>query len=530
MNKALKKNTFIESIISLTISQIIVKCMGIVYKVYLTNKSGFGDTGNAVFSGAFQIYAMFLTITSIGIPNAISKLVSEKTEIADNNGAYRVLKVALFVFGIIGFICSVIMFLSAKVIANNFLQIPETETSLMILAPAVFFTTIEAVLKGYFNGKRSIEVTAKSQTIEQMMKILFTFIIVEIISYYNKNTELMVAGATLASTLSTIYCSFYLYKILEKNKQDIWKELVASRINKKEKICGIIKKILILVVPIAISGFLSSMTKTIDAFTIVRNLKTVIGDENATLQYGILAGKVETIIAMPFSFNIAISTSLIPNIAGDFIKDRNDSIKKKIEYSYLISFILGTFFTSVIFIFSKEILSILFPNAKSGTEMLKLAVFSVPIVVLMQTTAGIIQGIGKVNKLVISSLVGVIVKLIGNIVMLDRFGIYGAIISTILAQIVSLIMCVKDLKENVKIKINVKNIIIKPLVVICIASIIMNKIYLKINFIKSYGFILPLIIGTTIYSILLLYSKTVDIKEIQSLVFKKIDAKNIKKI
>ena len=87
----MKKNSFLKNVLMLLFSQAIIKVIGIVYKLYLTNKTGYADTGNAIFSAAFQVYAIFLTVCSIGIPNAIASLISAKFAVGDNNGAYRVL-------------------------------------------------------------------------------------------------------------------------------------------------------------------------------------------------------------------------------------------------------------------------------------------------------------------------------------------------------------------------------------------------------------------------------------------------------
>lgn len=73
-----KKETFMQGVITLIFSQVLVKVLGLVYTLYLTNRSGFGDKGNGIVAAGYQIYAMLLTISSIGVPNAISKLISER--------------------------------------------------------------------------------------------------------------------------------------------------------------------------------------------------------------------------------------------------------------------------------------------------------------------------------------------------------------------------------------------------------------------------------------------------------------------
>ena len=94
-------------------SQIFVKILGLIYKLYLTNKDGFGDAGNAIYSSGFQIYALLLTISSVGVPNAVSKLVSEKLSIGDEKNAKRIFKIAFCIFAFIGFFSSVILFITA---------------------------------------------------------------------------------------------------------------------------------------------------------------------------------------------------------------------------------------------------------------------------------------------------------------------------------------------------------------------------------------------------------------------------------
>ena len=76
--KRIEKESFMKGVFVLMISQILVKVLGVIYKLYLTNREGFGDKGNGIVAAGYQIYAMLLTISSIGVPNAISKLVSER--------------------------------------------------------------------------------------------------------------------------------------------------------------------------------------------------------------------------------------------------------------------------------------------------------------------------------------------------------------------------------------------------------------------------------------------------------------------
>lgn len=451
-----------HGVIVLMFSQVVVKVVGLIYKLYLTNKEGFGDKGNAIYSSAFQIYAMFLTISSIGVPNAISKLVSAKLAIGDSKGAYRIFKIAITIFGFLGFIGSSILFFGAEYIANKYLQIPEAKLTILALSPSVFLVSIESVFKGYFNGRENLTVGANSQSLEQIFKALLTVITVEQIAFLsNNNTILMAGGATLATTAATSISVIYMYKYYQKNKKEVWQEVISSKVYKKESILKVVKNILEVSVPIALCGFFSTTIKTIDATTIVRILKNSIGEETATMQYGILSGKVDTLITLPFSFNIAIATALIPSISSAIARGDIFNAKRKIKFSILATTLIGIPCTIIMSIFSKQILELLFPNASLGAEMLKLSSWSIIFVVLTQTISGILQGLGKVNIPVIAFAIGTIIKFIFNIVLIPKVGINGAIISSILSHITSFVVCFMVVKKKLNWHININKFVIK---------------------------------------------------------------------
>ena len=209
--KGLKKESFMQGILALMFSQVLIKILGLLYNLYLTNREGFGDSGNAIYSSGYQIYALLLTLSSIGVPNAISKMISERLAIEDSRGADRIFKVAFVTFAVIGFSATLLLFFGAKVIANSWLQIPEAEYTLMALSPAIFFVSISSVIRGYFNGIKKISATAKAQTFEQVFKTTFTIVLVEVaVMISGTNTTLMAAAANLATTFATFSSFKYL--------------------------------------------------------------------------------------------------------------------------------------------------------------------------------------------------------------------------------------------------------------------------------------------------------------------------------
>lgn len=511
LNKSKKvvKQGFIQGIVALIFSQILIKILGLVYKLYLTNKEGFGDAGNAIYSAGFQIYALLLTLSSIGVPNAVAKMVSEKISIGDTKGAHRIFKISFFTFASIGFICSVTLFFGAEYIAKELLQIPEAQNSLIALSPSIFFVSIISVIRGYFNGMQTMSATANSQTIEQLLKTILTIVLVEVAcEVSNKNTALMAAGANLATTFATMGSFFYLYKYYKIRKRSIAFELRKSVKSKRKSSINIVKNILYVTIPMSLTSILTSINKNVDSITVVRGLKKFLNGADAKMQYGILSGKVDTLISLPLSFNMAFATALVPAVSSAFARKNNLEGVKKISFSILVTILLGLPSTAGMIIFAKPILNLLFPNANLGDTILQIAAVSILFTMLGQIVNGALQGIGKIFIPAISLSIGVIIKIILNIILVpisnEAFflgGVNGAAFATVVCHIVafSISFCVLKKKINLKLKIN--KLLIKPLLATFIMAICLyysNEI-LKGIIIENMATILSIIIAVIIY-------------------------------
>ena len=396
--KAPKKETFMQGVITLIFSQVLIKLLGLVYTLYLTNRQGFGDKGNGIVAAGYQIYAMLLTISSIGVPNAISKLVSERVAIGDHKGAHRIFKIAFATFSVIGLVGSLLLFLGARVISVYWLQIPDAEMTLVALSPAIFFVAIASVMRGYFNGRQNIKATARSQTIEQIFKTALTIILVEVVAIIsNTSTQWMAGGATLATTLATMAGFGYLYLYYETRKKEIAVEIKSTVNYKYERVRTIVKKILLVSIPIALTAIMSSLNKNIDSFTVVRSLKNFMPEDMAVSQYGILGGKVDTLTSLQLSINVAFSTALVPAISAAKAKKDKETITKRTSFSLLISMLIGLPCTVGMCIFAGPILNLLFPNASDGTVILQISALTILFTILDQTINGALQGYGKLK-------------------------------------------------------------------------------------------------------------------------------------
>ena len=481
---AVRKESFMQGVVTIMFSQIAIKVLGLIYTLYLTNREGFGDAGNAIYASGYQIYALLLTISSIGVPNAISKLVAERLAIGDNRGANKIFKVALATFGCIGAIGTMLLFFGAHTISYSWLQIPESELTLIALSPAIFFVSISSVFRGYFNGRRSLKTTARAQTLEQIFKTVLTIIIVEIVAHITStSTELMAAGATIATTIATFSSFAYLFIYYRIRRREIGNEIQQSINYKYENVKTIIRRILMVSIPLTLSSIMTSFNKNIDSFTVKRILSTYMASDTAQTLYGQLAGKVDTLTNLPLAINIAFATALVPAISSAKAKNDKETATKRTSFSLLTSMLIGLPCVIGMIIFAQPILNLLYPNANEGALLLQLISISVIFSILDQTINGALQGFGKVIVPAIALGVGCIVKLILNLILLriPTLNVYGAAIGSIACHAVAFTIVFNVLKKYVKLDLPFRKFALKPALATAIMGVCSYTIFLVLN-------------------------------------------------
>ena len=504
INNKTKKEGFMQGVITLMFSQVLIKILGLVYTLYLTNRQGFGDKGNGICASGYQIYALLLTISSIGVPSAISKLVSERVAVGDNKGAHRIFKIAFATFAVIGLVGSLLLFFGANVIANQWLQIPDAEMTLVALSPAIFFVTVASVMRGYFNGRQKISVGAKSQTLEQVFKTLLTIIVVEVVAILsNVSTEWMAAGANLATTLATFLGFSYLFLYYRSERKEVATEIKNTVNYKYERVSTIIKRILLVSIPITLTAIMSSINKNVDSFTVVRNLRAFMPEDQATALYGILGGKVDTLTSLPLAINVAFATALVPAISAAKAKGDNKTITEKTSFSLLVSMLIGLPCTVGMLIFAQPILNLLFPNANDGALILQISALTIIFTILDQTINGALQGFGKLMIPTISLATGVFVKFIFNITLIKipSIGVYGAAWGSVACHLVAFCIAFTMLRKNIKLNLTFSKFVVKPVVATVIMGICSYFTYLALKgiIIERLATIIAIMVAAVIY-------------------------------
>lgn len=511
MKEKKKKNTFAKNVLMLMFSQVLIKLLGLIYRFAITNVKGFGDVGNGYYSAGYQVYAVLLIISSQGIPGAVSKLVSNKVAKGKYNEAHRVFKVSMVVFGIIGFIASLLLLLSANFVSSKILNVPDVSYVLKVLSPAIFFVCVSAVIRGYFAGLGTMKASSISQALEQFFNCVLT--ITFVYALIGKEPYIMAAGGNLSTTLAILISFSYLIVFYKKNIKEWREESDDVVITTKEENKKMVKMIIATAIPLTVGSVISVVTSFIDTVTVSNCIQIaysgilkskILLEKEAMRLTGILS-KVDTLVNLPLAVNLSFYSALIPEITAAISKKDFKSASKKISFSISSSLLILIPCAIGFIVLADPILKMLYPNASDGAHILQIAAVTMVFVGINHTIQGSLFGLGKMYTPALALLIGCVIKIGLNLVLITNpnINIYGAVISSFICQFVVFMIVYITMKRNIKVKFEPVKHIVKPL----LAGLIMGAVIFFINYLfngvirNSILTIINIMIGAVVYLI-----------------------------
>ena len=524
-----KKPSFLMNVLTIIFAQMAVKLLGLAYRMIITNVDGFGDIGNGYYNYGFQIYTLLLAISSIGIPNAISKLVAERIALDDFGGAMKILKTALKLFFVVGLVFSVVMFCGADFIATVIFDTPLAKYTIRVLAPSILFVSISSVIRGFFAGQQNMKATNTSQVLEQFLKSTITIMIVLLMA--GSRAEYMAAGATLATTVSTFLSCLYLFGFYGMHKKEIKERLKsAPAVKIKGNSLSIAKMILLVSIPISLGSIVASLNRVVDIVTVVRGVKTALASqfaseallaEEAVRLSGILS-KTDVLINLPLALNTAFSTVLVPTVAAAFAVGDMKTAEEKVSLSLLISLIVALPSAVGYAVLAAPILRTIYPAASDGALIFAMVAPSVLFSAMSQTAYGSLQGMGKIFVPALSVLAGGVVKLVLNLVLIPipQINIYGAPIGSVACQAIAFLVSFGVLRKNIKINLSLGRCVLKPLACAAIMGVAARAVYLLLGaFPNAVATLVSIAFAAAVYLLLIYKTGVFTTEELSHLPF-----------
>lgn len=515
----MKKNSFINGALIATIGIVATKFLGIIYVIPFY--AIIGEENIALYGYAYTIYNLFLSLSTVGIPPAMSKLISEYNTLKYYNTKERAYKLGKRLLIILGIILFILMFLGAPVIANQIMgdntggNSKESITFVIrIISTAILVVPYLSVTKGYLQGHKFITPPSVSQVIEQVVRIS----VILIGSYlcmrvFKVGVVNAIGVAVFGATIGALVALFYLIIKMKKHK----KELVITNEKKKEeeKITNkaIVKKLLIYSIPFISFGLALSVYDYIDMTTIISTL-TKIGfkTKDAESIIGVINTTGNKLNSVVLAISTGLMTSLVPNITSSFVKGDKKDVKKKVEQSFLMLLYVTMPMAIGLSILAGPVFTAFYGASTWGPRVFCVTIFVALFRCMFTTSVSITQSLNKFKNVFISIIIGILVKLILQIpfiYLFNNIGLYpfwGATFATFLGLTTSVISNLIVINKTVK--LDFKSFFLKmfkfiyPLTIMVIVLLLMRNILpfnLTSRFTSIITIMLYAIVGAIIY-------------------------------
>ena len=411
VTKSQGNNKFLKGTLILTISSIVVKVIGALNWVILSRIMG--GEGIGLYQMGFPIYLMAITVSSAGIPVAISIITAEKVAMEDYGGAQRVFHVSLKMLFCTGLLFSLLLVVLAHWLVETVLPDARAYYSIIALAPAVFFVTFLASFRGYFQGWQIMTPTACSEITEQVVRVGTMIVFSALLLPYGLTYA--AAGASMGAGAGAFCGLLVLMGFYLKLKKKFFPKGVDRTPKTQESAGYIMKRLIALALPVSMSSLMLPIVSNLDMMIVPTRLKIGGWDApgEATTLFGYLSGMAVPLINMSTILTAALSISLVPAISESRTLSDEAGIRSKV----------ATAFTVAALIYNA-------PAAGPAIEIMSWAIF---LLGLHQVSTGILQGLGKTRIPVINMIIAAIVKVFlnWNLTAMPTLGIKGSSWATV---------------------------------------------------------------------------------------------------
>ena len=492
-DKTMYKNSFVNGAIITTIGIVITKLLGILYVIPF--HAIIGEAGGALYGYAYTIYLIFMSLSSAGIPLAISKVISEYQTLGYLNAKKRAFYLGRKIALIMGFLCFLVLSVFAPVLAKLILgnltggnTIEDVTFVIRVISTAILIVPILSVYRGYFEGHRIMSPPSISQVIEQIVRVIIivlgSFLVLDVFKLSLSNAVgLAVFGATIGALSSYIYLAI---KRLNNKKKF---NTVPNKVNEpiiSDKV--IFKKIIIYAIPFIMIDIFKSLYSYVDMVTVVKGLVnyaayTTPQAESVISMLSTWCAKFNMIV---LSVSTGVIVSLIPSLTKSLVEDDNDGIEKKINQAISMVLYLMIPMSVGISFLAKPIWNLFYGSSIFGSSVLAYYIFVGLISGLFTVLITIVQVLKDYKIVLIALCSGLIIKVIFNVYLIKMFynlGVapyYGVITASILGYLVSIFICIYVIghKFNIKYENTMKNLfdiiigIILMIIVLFVISLI----------------------------------------------------------
>jgi len=438
-----KTKSLIGGISILGLAGLICKVVGVLYRIPLA--AYIGGEGLGIYQKVFPAYNLLLTISSAGIPVAISRMVSHYVTCSDPRSAKRIFRVATWALTALGAVATVLLLAASGYLAEK-TGTTDAKTGYIAIAPSLFFVCVMSAFRGYMQGHRHMMPTAVSQLIEQVGKVAVALPLA-VIGMKQGGPGYGAAGALLGTSIAEGAALVYMMVVHHRRKKEfstLTQDASAALLS--DKTIG--KRLFAISVPITLGACIVPLAGLIDSFMLTDLMeKGGMAAKEALVRYGLYSGLVITLINVPTALAMAMSTNLVPTISAALAKKDMESAARESATGLRVAVVVGFPCSVGMSLMAKPLLHLFYASSYTAqqlniaSELLNVSAMTIVLFTVVQATSGILQGCGKQRIPMYTLMAGVVCKIILNYVLvgIPGFDIHGAPVASLVCYTVSMV-------------------------------------------------------------------------------------------
>ena len=430
-NTKSSNSKFLKGTLILTASSIVVKIIGSLNWIILSRV--LGGEGIGLYQMGFPIYLMAITVSSAGVPVAISIITSEKLAKKDYRGAKRVFTVSLRLLLLTGLFFSSALFFGADFLINqHIIRDARAYYSIIALAPAVFFVTFLASFRGYLQGWQIMTPTATSEVVEQLTRVITMLVFADLFMPYG--LAYAAGGASMGAGVGAICALLVLMWFYRRLKKRLQKEMEEQDTNVPQESAGhIIKRLLRLALPVSLTSLMLPIGANLDLLIVPQRLEVAgFNVRHATELFGYLTGMAVPLVNLATIFTAAMTISLVPSISESKALHNLAAIREKIRIAFRVAMIITFPCFMGLYFLGEKVASLIYnaPKAAGAIETMSIGILFLG---MHQISTGILQGLGKTSIPVMNMILACIIKVLlsWHFTAIPELGIKGASLATV---------------------------------------------------------------------------------------------------
>lgn len=465
-----KQKTLLGGVSLLGAAGLICKVVGVLYRIPLAHL--IAPEGMGVYHKVFPAYNLLLTISSAGIPVAISRMVSQAMTCEETGNAKRIFRVALYLLCTLGLVTTVLLMAFAGNVAS-WQGTMDAKAGYLCIAPSLLFVCLMSAYRGYMQGQRNMLPTAVSQLIEQVGKVAIALPLAAV-GMQKGGVAWGAAGALLGSTIGEAAALLYMMVQLQRNKQKMQGEGAVTLADS-----AIRRELVRVAVPITLGACIVPLAGFIDSVMLTSLMEGAgMAKNDALIRYGAYAGPVLTLINVPTALAMAMSTNLVPAIASGVTRGDRSLVAGETGTGLRIAALIGFPCSVGMSILSQPILFLCYRGSYTleqlnvAAELLRVSSLTIVLFTMVQATSGVLQGLGKQKIPMYTLFIGVAMKIALNytLVRIPGVDIHGAPWASLLCYTASMLPNLYLICHHTDYRFDWMGVLVKPL----FASLVMG--------------------------------------------------------